>query len=354
MLCVSPCFTCTSSDTCSSCIGGYILNGTICQQSCGDGYFLQSYYIDYDIDDHEDEDIYQDYSKFVKCLKCNIECLTCRDYASRCVTCAVGFVLANGRCMSFCPDGTYNASSVCKPCSRYCVTCSNLNSCAVCVQGTVLYSSLCLSNCPQGYYMTLNSTAAVSYYYCTGCSVSCQSCNGSAEYNCLSCNSGLFLTNGMCLSACPQGTYATNLTRTCSPCPLTCTNCTSFSNCGACIVNYTLSNTNQCNPPTYITCDISNCVSCTPTNSYQCLQCITNYYLLANLTCSASCPTNTYALTGQCIKCPSTCSSCTATQCLSCLTSYYLYQGSCLSSCPISTLPSQTICVPDPCLYYST
>jgi len=202
--------------------------------------------------------------------------------------------------------------------------------------------------------MVLNSTAAVSYYYCTGCSSSCQSCNGSTNYNCLSCNLGFFLSNGMCLAGCPQGTYATNLTRTCSPCPVTCTNCTSFSSCGGCVTGYTLSNTNQCNSPSTIVCNVNYCVSCSAINSSQCLQCITNYYLLSNGTCSITCPNATYAQTGQCINCPSTCTSCTPIQCTSCPTTYYLYQGNCYSNCPTATIASQTICIPDPCLYYST
>ena len=142
------------------------------------------------------------------------------------------------------------------------------------------------------------------------------------------------------MRACPQGLYASNLTRTCSPCPITCTNCTSFSTCGGCITNYTLSNTNQCNAPSYIVCNVSYCVSCSASNLNQCQQCITNYYLLTNGTCSLTCPNSTYAQTGQCINCPTNCTTCSPSQCTSCQQSLYLFDGKCISSCPVSTLPS--------------
>lgn len=144
------------------------------------------------------------------------------------------------------------------------------------------------------------------------------------------------------------------MTRTCSQCPYTCTNCSSFSKCGGCIVNYTLSNTNQCNPPTYVVCNVSYCVSCSAGNSSSCQQCTSNYYLLSNGTCTIACPSMTYAQAGSCINCPINCTACTANQCTSCRNNFYIYLGSCYSSCPISTIAVKNTCVPDPCLYYNT
>lgn len=294
MPCVPPCFSCSSSSSCLSCIGGYILNGTICQQDCSDGYYVSTQQVNYNNQVQN-----QNFGSFSQCLPCNVECATCSDSASSCITCSDGYVLSSGSCVTSCPLSTVNVDNICTSCLPLCYQCSNSYTCDACVSTASLFGSKCLTTCPSGYFSALvtNSTSNVATYNCTLCSQHCLSCNGRSQYNCLTCKEGYFLMENMCLDSCPVGSYPNSATRTCTSCPVSCTQCTSFSNCSVCAQNFTLTNTNQCTANSTTTCNASFCMICLPGSTQACEKCVSGYNLL-NQTCLSNCPERTYAFNG--------------------------------------------------------
>jgi len=350
--CLAPCYTCISSTSCISCISDYIINGTICQQNCAPGYYKYVITVSYD---NEAEG--QNFQNFIQCRSCNLACQLCTDSSSNCQICNEGYVLYGNQCVINCPIGTYNSTTdyTCHPCSAFCLVCNNSNSCLACTNNTVLHQGTCLPLCPQGFYAAITSNSTSNSYSCQNCSIGCSSCNGSSQYQCSGCSPGYYLlSNNLCVSQCPVGTYPNNLTMTCSLCPYLCVTCTSFSICTSCINNYTLSSTNQCNSNSS-NCSISNCLSCA--NSSICLQCLNNYYQinLGNTSyCAPYCPSGMFGQGWQCINCTSYCLNCSAYGCLICQTGYYLYQMICYPRCPSGTVAFQGGCQPNPCIYYNS
>lgn len=53
----------------------------------------------------------------------------------------------------------------------------------------------------------------------------CKTCDGGSTSNCLSCNSGRFLTSKKCLTSCPDGTWADSSSNKCTNCDDTCSTC---------------------------------------------------------------------------------------------------------------------------------
>lgn len=267
MPCIAPCFACSSGTTCLSCIGGYILNGTVCQESCNDGFYLSSQQVSYN---NEVQD--QNFGIYSQCLPCDVECSTCSGSASNCITCSQGYVMSSGSCVSSCPASSVNVNNICTNCPSLCYQCSSTTSCDACVSSAVLFEGQCVTGCPEGYFSSLitNTSINSAAYSCVICSQNCQSCNGRSQYNCLSCKEGYYLRYNMCLSECPAGFFANAATRTCSPCPSACTLCTSFSNCQSCAANFNLTNTNQCSSNTTTPCNVQFCMQCLPGTTDAC------------------------------------------------------------------------------------
>lgn len=66
--------------------------------------------------------------------------------------------------------------------------------------------------------------------------MSCETCNGGAESNCLSCATGTFLEGTKCVKSCPAGKYANTKTNKCEKCDATCATCSgpSATQCDSC------------------------------------------------------------------------------------------------------------------------
>ncbi len=76
------------------------------------------------------------YSSFLQhtCLPCNINCATCNNTATYCLTCAYANSVTivyfhNNKCVSFCPSGFWRNRTVsldhqCSPCHIYCKACT--------------------------------------------------------------------------------------------------------------------------------------------------------------------------------------------------------------------------------------
>jgi len=154
------------------------------------------------------------------------------------------------------------------------------------------------------------------------CNYPCQTCSATNKSFCLSCFSApstlIYLQNNTCAATCSDG-FSGNGGTTCVACNSACLTCQ-------------MANKNLC-----ATCNFS---SSTP------------FYYATNQFCYASCPSTSYNQTATftCIDCTSPCASCTGpaiTQCTSCLGSTltpYLSGTTCVSTCPVSTVPINMIC----------
>lgn len=77
----------------------------------------------------------------------------------------------------------------CKQCASNCMMCTNLTTCAKCADLYELSStSTCRLTCKTNEFY--NDTDKK----CVACDTTCATCNNSAATNCMSCNTGLFLT----------------------------------------------------------------------------------------------------------------------------------------------------------------
>lgn len=198
-----------------------------------------------------------------------------------CTTCKRGNLL-NNTCVARCPNGSYEENKICKTCDTACSVCfggSRMN-CTVCSQLYVLSAQSCITSCPDG---TFNSTGV-----CTGCLSPCLNCLDSKK--CTSCRSPLYLNGQSCVLSCPIGTY--NMSYTCVSCPSSCGSCyfgTSTILCKNCTSGFFLENNTcnaECSPTNFknlveLRCDPcrSPCFTC-KTNAFDCLSCLTGFYLL--------------------------------------------------------------------------
>lgn len=78
-----------------------------------------------------------------------------------------------------------------------------------------LQNGECLATCDQGYY----SDRGV----CEKCYLSCESCSGPRQDQCVTCPPGWQLAAGECHSECPEGFYKTEFG--CQKCHHYCRNC---------------------------------------------------------------------------------------------------------------------------------
>jgi proprotein convertase subtilisin/kexin type 5 len=258
-------------------------------------------------------------------------------------------------------------------CPATCTNCTDLATCTTCISNLLVINGSCGCDDTNGSYLdTVTNT-------CISCSQKlplCANCDYNSTNNtlsCIACSAGSFLINGSC-----------------SPCLVTCLNCTDLLTCGACAPGYDLNITNLCDCINCTTCNASgivNCVTCDltdPTNM-TCTLCMPGTYLNAGVCtlCPVGCatcdsPTNCQSCSlpfissspaGQCV-CNSislvyydpnnqTCSSCASillnctscssanytTVCLNCITGSFVSNGSCTTCIyPCSACSTATLC----------
>ena len=175
------------------------------------------------------------------------------------------------------------------------------------VVGTATQTWVISSFDGQNYFSQYDNTTIV---YENTCSLPCRTCTN--QTICLSCygstvSNFTLLYSSSCYDVCPEGSYQTNSTH-CVGCDSTCLSCANVSN---------------------------NCVSCNSSSS--------NPYFYFNNTlssgsCLSACAQKTYLDNNTCLDCNSNCTSCDVSQCFGCISGFYLYNGTCLTSCPNSTL----------------
>ena len=343
--CDLGCRICRAAGTnnCTSCnsSAGYYLypNSTVCSQTCPSGYF----------------------GLLGACLSCPAECQTCSNFTT-CTSCYLpNFLQSIGRCTQDCPNGYYaNAITyVCDPCDLACSTCfgpSNTEcfQCATGYHSEPSSQSTCNSSCPARYFRYPASDL------CLACYFSCSSCYGTTRFDCITCNSGLYLqpSSNECLTSCPTGYYKNTTLKKCIACHSACKTCFGgdFTQCSSCQSGYFLqgdsttclntcpsagywadTSKNVCSP-----CN-SACSRCTGSGNNQCSACSPKYYLQPNnsKTCLNTCGNGYWAdsTINVCSSCAATCKFCTGPStldCASCGVGFYwnLLLQKCVTSCP--------------------
>lgn len=163
-----------------------------------------------------------------------------------------------------------------------------MGACTYCTNSSVLNAGVCSGSCPgTGFYPSAGS--------CTACDISCSTCNGSSNINCIICAAKYYSYAGACLASCPSGTAAAPSSTTCG-------------------------------------CD-SKCLTCLSTNYYYCTLCTNSSLFVLSGGCVTSCPNATYLSQGTCVSCSTGCANCTSNTCLSCSTGWYLYSNLCYTDC---------------------
>ena len=142
------------------------------------------------------------------------------------------------------------------PCYNSCERCEWINN------GPTYENHNCIK-CKEGYYPSpfIESNCYTeqemkqinSHYYLDKnisqfieCNSNCKTCNGSNNYNCLSCNNSLCLYNGKCINRCPKKTFKSKdieLNDICIDCHQNCKSChekgnSSYMNCDTCPNNF--------------------------------------------------------------------------------------------------------------------
>ena len=312
--CVAPCKTCvsTSATTCTSCFGASFVSGTSCV-GCKDTFATSC-----PDDINYATGCITGYSPFNgACQACATNCLTCGSAGpDKCDTCTEGYVvifgtsnctqcyggcgscaeLNPGSCLT-CPDGSYvdKNTSTCQSCSSVCITCTSETVCLSCINKYILSNDFCflqLDFC----ISQSNSTCTQCYtgYSITGRKCVATGCNTTAT--CLSCEQGLYLKSGNCLSCsagancftcvasqptkcllCVSGFYIDSLS-TCSNCSTAlkgCAECNSDSYCTQAADGFYLVKNSRGRENGKVDTCKKGCATCN--NGQICLTCATDY-----------------------------------------------------------------------------
>ncbi|MPC31244.1 Furin-like protease 2 [Portunus trituberculatus] len=103
-------------------------------------------------------------------------------------------------------------------CGGLCTECTNPEHCLRCSHNLLLSNGSCLTSCPEGFFENHDNT-------CGSCFPQCKTCVGGSSSDCASCRSNSFLHDGKCVYRCPKGLYGDQGSRSCKTCPSGCASC---------------------------------------------------------------------------------------------------------------------------------
>merc|ERR1719272_116213 len=201
---------------------------------------------------------------------------------------------------------------------------------------------------------------------CGQCAGDCAACTGSSDM-CTECNTGFVLSQGKCVSACPDGTYADD-NQVCQLCDPTCKTCTGPDNneCSTCESSLVLhqaafDDTEQRSPKTCedkkcvdgkyqfgalegicAVCD-DTCETCYGPGTDNCHSCTVDKVLKNDNSCATSCGEGQFSTNKICVQCSPKCKQCsTATTCTECYGAWVLEDEKCYFMTPTSAKKDQT------------
>ncbi|CAB4032016.1 pro convertase subtilisin kexin type 6-like [Paramuricea clavata] len=309
--CYANCSSCFGGrqDQCLTCTNGFYLFNNSCVKQCP---FADEMFV----------------NKTGRCHFCSLTCEGCMGEATNCTTCKDGFSKVDGLCKSVCEDGTFHNSTLasqttgnktndhCSECHTSCSSCLGPTKydCLRCkgVRFRDPINKLCSLNCPnlRGYYEDLTTTL------CERCPSECSECINPAT--CLRCVPGLFLFEKQCIPHCPEGRYASNVSKACTPCDKACKSCAGL--------------------PT-------SCTKCNPSQILFKNQCVTK------------CPSGMFLSKdfNRCLPCDDSCLTCVGagrSRCTSCKPELVLFQAQCRTRCPTRYYHNTEAQSCQPCDYY--
>ncbi|XP_044284420.1 extracellular matrix organizing protein FRAS1 [Varanus komodoensis] len=189
--CPSPCLSCDSGTSCTSCKdpSQVLLFGECQYDSCAPQYYL-------------------DFSTKT-CKECDWSCNACSGPQSTdCLQCMEGYVLQDGACVEGCPAGFYHDSDTCQRCDDdRCLQCHGPGECACCEAPFLLLGSQCVRTCGKRYYADHGELK------CSACPKRCLECDGAGR--CQVCDSTTFLHEDHCASSCGRGFFGDLQSREC-------------------------------------------------------------------------------------------------------------------------------------------
>ncbi|EGD83541.1 laminin alpha 5 chain [Salpingoeca rosetta] len=252
--CDAACATCSgpSSTSCGSCVAFADTTTSTCVSSCPhDAYASPTAPVGFGTTAPE------------YCMPCNAMCDGCFGPSNAdCAACRG--VVADGRCVSSCPNGTYLQDSTCWPCSEQCSGGCRGPGAADCIScaGVLGSDGVCRNECFAWEYADEDGICRPCHSLC---STVVQGCSGPSPDDCTECAGVLVPTSALqtgqenngstststastgttvtsastttaCRAACPHGFFADADTSTCTPCHDACDGCTGpdASDCAAC------------------------------------------------------------------------------------------------------------------------
>lgn len=310
--CEGDCEVCTSSDSCSKCKNGFLINGK-CVDFCPKGFFPQ-------------------YNPNI-CTKCCTRCTEC-SYINICSECKEGKFLFNDLCIKQCPESTFEKDGKCLHCPERCALCDDNENCLECIPGTTLKEGKCHNDCPIG----TSSNNGV----CLMCGPNCNECVAMDTNICIKCKPQFFLKKNECVEDCGPSSYADERGN-CRNCLHNCEICNDSATCKKCAEGF-FYYLNQCiaNCPSgfvgkdkeCVLCDPdSKCKSCQSANLTNCSSCFEGM-LLFDGKCTNECPAGHFAESKVCSKCTANCAFCSNNLvCNECNENYFIKDGSCVEEC---------------------
>ncbi len=90
-----------------------------------------------------------------------------------------------GYCAPICPNPLFPVGNACIHCASNCGICTSLTDCVECDSGYFLYQGVCGATCPAGYYGDSSSKS------CQPCDSNCLTCTGAGATSCILCNTAI-------------------------------------------------------------------------------------------------------------------------------------------------------------------
>lgn len=240
------------------------------------------------------------------CLPCDGTCTAtctgsgpadCVSCDSSCAICATGLI--PDPCV--CAPGSYMSTGSCASCPSSCSECSIAGVCSACPPNSVASGGLCICR---------NNTESPPNCL-SSCHLTCATCSGTLENQCLSCYSPAAPSSGKC--TCPSHTFPDPTVTHCSSCDNACLECVgpASSDCSTCPNGFVRSGTgykSSCDQiPCHPTCN--GCDSVATPN--QCTACHSDTDpVTASSTCVCKAGFYPDGQSFRCVACPDVCTAC--------------------------------------------
>ncbi|XP_063311099.1 proprotein convertase subtilisin/kexin type 5 isoform X1 [Pelobates fuscus] len=187
--CHGTCSTCSgrSSTSCMSCKADRYFLGHSCKEVCIPGYYADN--------------------STGKCEKCDKTCEKCSGpHSTDCLSCPKNYFLMHSKqqCYSSCPESYYEnkMKRTCERCHTSCKSCDRFGAfyCTSCAWGYQLLTGSCISECLAGEYKVKEDPDVK----CDRCHDSCVECKGPGPLNCTVCPASfvLYVDESRCVHCC--------------------------------------------------------------------------------------------------------------------------------------------------------